>query len=144
MKINEALDIVLDIKSDESGKPTLRVFHTPIGRDVFELNYRLLSSVFSELWAPGSFHALSAGPRIASMVLRDVSRKQAEGALDEYDKNNNAAVSFLNEIRRLSMILVPTSAGWEKIPVQSALSKGIIDEEEWEEVESALSSPSSP
>lgn len=138
MKINDNLDIILDLRTNEEGKSTLRLFHTPISRDVFELNYRLLSSVFSEIWGQGSFHAMSAGPRIASMVLRDVCKRQADASSEEYDSQNNAAISFLNELKRLSMILAPGSSGWEKIPVQSAISRGIIDPEEWQEAESSL------
>ncbi len=138
MKINNDLDIVLDIRSDEDGKPTLRLFHTPVSRDVFELNYRLLSSVFSEIWGQGSFHAMSAGPRIASMVLKDICKRQHEGSSEEYDSQNNPAVSFLNELKRLTLILAPTPSGWEKIPVQSAISRGILDLEEWQEAESSL------
>ncbi len=138
MKINDNLDIILDIRSDEEGKPTLRLFHTPITRDVFELNYRLLSSVFSELWGQGSFHAMSAGPRIASMVLKDIAKRQSDLSPEEYDDQNNPAVSFLNELKRLTMILAPGPSGWEKIPIQSAISKGIIDPEEWQEAESSL------
>ena len=138
MKINENLDIVLDIRQNEDGKPTLRVFHVPISRDVFELNYRILSATFSEVWAPGSFHAMSVGPRISSMVLKDVARRQSEASDETPDDRTNPAASFLSEIKRLSMILCPTPSGWEKIPVQSAISKGIIDEEEWQEVESVL------
>lgn len=138
MKINDNLDIILDIRQDEAGKATLRLFHTPIDRDVFELNYKLLSSVFSEIWGQGSFHAMSAGPRIASMVLKDVAKKQALSDSEDYDPQNNISTSFLNEIKRLTMILAPSASGWEKIPVQSAIARGVIDLEEWQEAESSL------
>ncbi len=138
MTINDTLDLVFDIRTDESDKPTLRLFHKTISRDVFELNYRLLSSVFSEIWSQGSFHAMSVGPRIASMVLKDTAKRLFDGPPEEYDNDRNPASSLLEEIKRLSMVLAPTPSGWEKIPVQSALSRNLIDEEEWQEVESSL------
>lgn len=138
MTINDNLEIVFDIRTDEANRPTLRIFHRTISRDVFEINYKLLSAVFSELWSQGSYHALSVGPRIASLALKDLAKKMAESLPDDSGTAPNPAHTLLEEMKRLSLILVPTPSGWEKIPVQTALSRHLIDEEEWSEVESAL------
>ncbi|WP_244116435.1 hypothetical protein [Burkholderia gladioli] len=133
MQINEAMNLVVPIVSDESG---VRVwgYHTPISRQVFEANYRVLAATKAALASQGSYYLMDAGPRVAALTLRDEGARQAEarGGKDE------ATPALLAEIHRLTMVLVPTAAGWDLQPVESAIASGKMDAEDWSEAESGI------
>ncbi|MDA8416056.1 MAG: hypothetical protein M0Z78_03115 [Betaproteobacteria bacterium] len=106
----------------------LNIYHTPISREVFEANYLLLAATKSSIASKGIHYAMDSGPRIASLLLRDEARKEVE------DKGP----SFFLELARLSIVLVPTENGWEKLPVELAINSGKLDLTDWKEVESSI------
>lgn len=107
----------------------LNIYHTPISREVFEANYLLLAATKSSIASKGIHYAMDSGPRIASLLLRDEARKEAQD-----DKGQ----SFFLELARLSIVLVPTENGWEKLPVELAINSGKLDLTDWKEVESSI------
>ncbi len=107
----------------------LKVYHTPISRQVFEANYKALAVTRVELAGHGLDFQMDAGPRIAALTLMDELRKSGD---EEKGK------AFMTELSRLSMILIPAEQGWEMKPVSVAISSGKLDAEEWREVESAI------
>jgi len=132
--INDALNLVLPIRSDENGAQ-LYAFHTPISREVFEANYRLLGAVKANLMSKGPAYNVSSGPIVAALTLKDEGRKDAA---DNGENGDGGASALLNELKRLTVVLAPTSAGWETLPIDAAISQGYIDAEEWSETESAI------
>lgn len=140
MKLNDALNVVIPVRSDESGA-RVHAYHIPISREVFEANYRHLAATKAHLAGKGIYYQMDSGPRIAAMVLRDEVRRDAEtaGDLDDSGKpSDKAAVALFAEIKRLTTILAPTANGWESIPVDRAIQTDAIDREEWDEALSAL------
>lgn len=136
MQINEANNLVIPLRDDG-----VQVFHTPISRDVFEANYRILAATKSVLGSKGIYYQMDSGPRIASLTLKDEGQKDA-AARGDFDgignPNDGGALALLAEIKRLTMILAPTKNGWDMIPVDAAIAAKVIDAEEWQEVESAI------
>ena len=140
MQINENLNLVVPIRSDDKGVQVYG-FHTPISREVFEANYRILSATKSALASKGTYYQMDAGPRITSLTIKDEARKDAaeRGDLDESGKpRDDTAVALLAEIKRLTMILAPSPDGWDSIPVDVAIQQKVIDAEEWQEAESSI------
>lgn len=140
MQINESLNLVFPIRSDDKG-PIIYAYHSPISRDVFEANYRILSATKSALSSKGAHFLMDAGPRIAALTLRDEGRKDAadRGEFDPQGKPLDGGAEALSvELKRLTTVLLPSASGWENVPVDAALSRGSIDPEEWKEAESAL------
>lgn len=138
--INEALNLVLPARSDEKGV-LIYAYHSPISREVFEANYRLLAATKSALAGKGVFYMMDAGPRIASLAFKDEGRKDAleRGDVDaKGNPNEDYVTAFMAEIRRLTTILAPTANGFQPIPVDAAIAQNIIDDEEWTETESAI------
>ncbi len=133
MQIDEKFRLVLPARVADDGVPLLRIYHTPISREIFEANYRIIGATFSALMQPS---ARIGAPRIAALRLRD------EGAADAREHGtlpaDGGAVALLGEIKRLSCVLAPQGAQWIMVPVDAAVSQGIIDDEDWREVESAL------
>src|SRR6185437_16466675 len=106
MKINDALNVVLPVRDGPSGTE-VSSFHTPISREVFEANYRLLAYTKANLAAEGIYYQMDSGPRIAAMVLRDKAIHDAEG-LGDVDASGKpsarAAESLFQELKRLTTI----------------------------------------
>jgi len=141
MKINSDLNIVLPVRTDEKGNVLVHGYHTPISRAVFEANYRVLAATKSALAGKGIHYQMDAGPRIAGLVLRDESAKESRevGNYDADGKPNmDGALALLADIKRLTMILVPTPEGWAYKPVDVAIANGFIDDEEWGELSSQI------
>lgn len=140
MNINDALNLVVPVKDGPSGT-SVQAFHTPISREVFEANYKLLAYTKANLAAEGIYYQMDSGPRIAAMVLRDKARQEAElrgEAEDSGKPSAKAADALFEELKRLTTILGPTPNGWQTLPVDAALQAGILSRDEWDETLSAI------
>ncbi|MDE3023901.1 MAG: hypothetical protein KGI54_18950 [Pseudomonadota bacterium] len=141
MRINENLNLVLPVREDEDGNPLVYAFHTPITREIFEASFRIIAATKASLFGKGFVFAADTGPRIAALTLKDEGRRDAEsrGEVDEQGHpRDGGAHALLAEIKRLTLILAPSSHGWDMLPVDTAIHSEYMDEDEWREVESAL------
>ncbi len=153
MRIDDNLNLVLPLRSHEAvrkdaeGKEIreevvdLYAFHTPISREVFEIHYRILAATKAALLGKGLQFAYLSGAQIATLRLKDEGLQEAaeRGSLDRNGKVfDDKTPAFLGEIRRLTLILVPTDHGYEALPVDVCLQRNLIEDEEWQEVESAI------
>lgn len=147
-QVNEDLNLVLPavvdvVTHDEQTREVTRLwaYHTPISRQVFEANYRVLSATKAAIFSKGGFYAMDVGPRVAALTLKDEGLKDAaaRGSVDELGKPiDDATGALLAEIRRLTNILVPGSAGWDLLPVDAAIGQGHMTQDDWSEVEAAI------
>ena len=135
MKIDDKIRLVLPVS------PTATAYHTPISREVFEANYRIIAATHSALFGKGLEYAAQSGPVIARLRLLDEGKKDALERRD-FDMDGNptdgGALSLLKEIKRLTVLVVPGHDGWDILPVDEAIRAGHIDAEEWTEVEAAI------
>lgn len=120
MKITETLNLAIDCNG-------VTIFHTPISRDVFDTNYRIFAATKAALAGKGTAYQVESAPQIASLALKDEAQKE------ELD-----ARSVLSEIKRLSTVLVPSADGYDYLPIDTAINRGMIDAEDWKEAESSL------
>jgi hypothetical protein len=127
MRINEEMSIVIPIRDD------LMLYHIPLSREVYEANLVLLASAKTAMVKKGIHFIMDSGPRVAASLIRDEAARDAK----ERGEQDHAADALLAEIRRLSTVLAPTSSGYEQLPVDVAISRDVIDAEEWQEAESA-------
>ncbi len=138
MQINSALNIVIPIRFDDAGSATIYAYHTPISREVFEANYRLIGGTLAML------QSKSVGTNVvdvATLALKDIGRRDArEWGLPEglSIEDGGMAVPLLAELKRLTQIISPSPAGYITIPVDVALNTKAIDPDDWSEAESAL------
>ena len=138
--VNNALNLVIPMGA-EKDDVSAYVYHTPISQEVFTANYRALSAAKSALAAKGLYYMMDSGPRVAALALRDEGLKDAaeRGEFDADGKPSDKRTSaLLGEIKRLTTVLVPDGAQWSTLPVDIAIQQGNMDEEEWNEVESAI------
>ena len=132
MRINDDLKIVIPIGDTNDAAPCVQAFHIPISRDVFEQNFKIIAATKASMFSAGSARAASVGMTIAALTLRD------EGATLAGGNGDGGASALLAEIKRLTTILAPTESGFEQLPVDIAIKQGIIDAEDWREVEAQL------
>ncbi len=141
MNLTEALNLSIPLRRAENGDVIIHGYHTPISREVFEANYRILAATKAAIFGKGIAFASDSGPRIAALRLRDEARQDAleRGDLDrDGNLHDRGATALLAELKRLTMALVPTPQGWSQVPIEVAISSGAIDAEDWSEAESAL------
>jgi hypothetical protein len=129
MKIDRKLNIVIPVETESKG--LIYVHSTPISRDVFEQFYLELGKVFSQCFdSINQAHLALTAPQLAYPALKTMTIKA--GNWEEVKKG------LINEIVRLTNVLVTGEKGWESIPLDLAIKREILDEDEESEVLSAL------
>lgn len=125
--MNEKLHLVIPIYQEADGVEVVYAYvhAAPVSREVFEANFRNLSKTFAAIHGEGLGEL--AGPRIAALMLREVARDS---------RDEEGARALMNEIRRLSNILIRTPAGWETMPFADAIEH--LDPDDVSEVENAI------
>src|SRR5215831_13634119 len=110
VRISRSLNLVVPVDT-EAG--TIYVHSTPISRDVFERYYLVLSKTFAQIYQEGL--AAIAGPRVGFLLLRDVAQntRGTNGAPNAWEGTDGVANGLINEIRRLTNVIMPGPAGWE-------------------------------
>lgn len=135
--ITDDLKLVLPVRGDKEGL-AVHAYHTPISRAVFEANFRLLASTRAAMLSQGAVYMMDSGPRIAALTLREQGRRLAEADGVRDDDGEGGAKALLGEIARLTTILAPGDRGWDMVPVEEAIKRGVMDDEEWGEVLSSI------
>lgn len=131
MRINERLNLVIPCYRDD-GEPYAWAHSVPLSREAFNANYVLLGRTFEAIHMEGM--GVITGPRLSALALRDVAKALAgpDGDPDQI------TAPFLNELRRVSNVMIGTPAGWESVPLQEAVSRKLLDDDDIDEVESIL------
>ena len=129
MKIDRKLNIVIPV--DIGAEEKIFVHSTPISRDVFETYYAQLGAVFTKCFdAINQAHLALTAPQLAYPALKKIS----------LDSNTWDSVQkgLVNEIIRLSNVIMVGSNGWESIPLDLAIKREMLDEDTAAEVLSSL------
>ena len=119
----------MQVQTDENG--LVYIHSTSVSRSVFEQFYLELGKVFSQCFdAINQAHLALTAPQLAYPALKTMAIKA--GNWEEVKKG------LINEIVRLTNVLVTGEKGWESIPLDLAIKREILDEDEESEVLSAL------
>lgn len=152
MRIDEKRNLVIPIVTDTVTKKVkgrdvaenvVRVYgyHSPISREVFEANFRVLAATKAALSSKGSHYLMGAGPRVAALTLKDEGQKDA-ASRGSFDGDGNVVdaetPAFLEELKRLTTVLCAGAHGWEHLPVDVAIQQEKFDSEDWEEALASL------
>lgn len=118
-------------------EPVLWAYHIPISEAVFEANYRILAQTRFDLRYDTQLgYTSSSALRIATLTLRDAAKRDAaeHGTPD-------MGPAFLNELANLTTFIAPSTTpgiGFEYLPAEQAVKRGVITAGEWKEVEAFL------
>jgi len=138
MQISKTLNLVVPIQTDSG---TIYVHSRPILRETFKQYCIILAKTLNTLYAEGI--SQGTGPSIASMVLETIA-KENEPANPPHDWNGNGSTwsgkfgvkhGLMEEIRRLSNVIVPTAQGWQSVPISEAIKQGYLSDQDVEEAE---------
>ena len=129
MEIDRKLNLVIGI---DQGKWTIYVHSMPISAEIFKRYYKVIGRTFSEIFKTGL--DFTAGPRVAAMLLEDVAR-----ALNMWDGTDGVQNGLLNEIRRLTHVVLPDQGGaWTVLPMEEVVRRKLISDEDLSEVDNAI------
>lgn len=103
----------------------------PVSLEVWRNYFLILAKTYSQIFAQG-LHSI-AGPSVACLMLERLAR--IDGV---WEGESGVQQGLLNEIRRLTNIVLPTGKGWETVPYEVALSRQLIDPEDIEQIEGAI------
>lgn len=126
MKISKKLNLVIPMELDDGG--TYYAHSTPLSREAFEKYYKLIARTFSAMYEDGM--STIAGPRVAALMLRS--------AAEELQLDEGIVAELLNEVRRLTNVMLPSEEGWQAIPFQAAVNRGMIDDDAAAELEGQI------
>ena len=132
MKIDKKLNLVSNITRSDGSIVYLHV--TPFPYEVVEEYCVLLGNLFTNFIA-------QVGPlgsaRVAAMMLRKRLRQDMEARKQE---NQSLAeppqtLTIVDEIQRLTVVVYSDDGQWKTAPLEVAFKQGIIDPDEYREVE---------
>lgn len=126
--LNKKLNIAIPIETESSGK--IWAHSVPISYEVFDSNWLLLTKTLSNLYSNGIGPAMA--PRIAARMLKDTAK--------EIDEKNDISINLMQEIYRLTNILMPNAngSGWRTMPFIEVKNRKMIDDQSISEVENAI------
>lgn len=123
MKIDKKLNLVTNIARDDGSIVYLHV--TPFPYEVVEENCILLGNLFTKFIS--QVGGLGAA-RVAAMMLRQSMKA-------EVDSGRQAGPTLVDDIQRLTVVIHNDGGQWKTVPLEVAFKQGIIDPDEYREVE---------
>lgn len=132
MKITRDLKIVIPLETEKSGR--CYVYSLPLSRQLFEQYVIELGETYSACF--GGYdpkHIAMTAPQLAFPILKSVATR-----LGTWEGPSGVQNGLINELSRLTTVAHATSDGWQQVPLHTALTRGVIDEDEHSEVLSSL------
>ena len=113
---------------------TVHIHSTAVSREIFEQFYLELGKVFSQCFeSDNPSHVALSAPRLAYPSLKSIATQSGT-----WDGPSGVKFGLINEIIRLTNVIYCGENGWETLPFDLAIKRGIIDEDEEAEVMSSL------
>ena len=122
----------MQVQTDENG--LVYVHSSSISRSVFEQFYLEIGKVFSQCFdSVNQAHLALSAPQLAYPALKSISMKAGN-----WDGAGGVKFGLVNEIVRLTSVLVSGENGWESLPLDIAVKRNVINEDEEAEILSSL------
>lgn len=132
MKIDRNLNLVMQLETEKNGK--VYIHSSSISRSVFEQFYLELGKVFSQCFdSVNQAHLALSAPQLAYPALKSIAQKAGN-----WDSAGGVKFGLVNEIIRLTNVLISGNNGWEQMPLDVAVKRELLDEDEEAEVLSSL------
>ena len=127
ISVNEKLHLVMPVFADEGDSVVAYVHSAPVSREVIEAHFMLFARTFSLIYQKGL--SIVGGTGSAHMLLRMVAK-------DEDDEDGY--VALMNEMRRLTNVMMRQPTGWEALPFQDVVDHKMLNEDDLSEVTNAI------
>ena len=131
-QINRKLAFTFAIEGADGG--VVQVYSAPLSRAAFETYYRELGKVFTSCFAgQEAEHVALTAPQLALAALKD-----AAGANWDPEGKVGVKTGLVGEIKRLTTVAFPGPDGWESLPLDVGIKRGIVDDDGEAEILSNL------
>jgi hypothetical protein len=132
MKIDQKLNLVFPVDTAEHGMAY--VHSMPLSRAVFELYYDVIGKVFTRCFdGEDPKHVALTAPQIAYAALKTIA-----AANNNWEGQNGVRAGLVNELIRLTSVMYVGDKGWESLPLDVAVKRGVFDEDNEAEALSAI------
>jgi hypothetical protein len=128
MRVDKKLNLV--VPCEQEGGEIIYFHSIPILKETFQRYSLVIAATFCKLLVNG---LQSMGARIAAFTLQEVAEE-----MEKWEGTQGVKEGLLNEIDRLTNVLVMGANGWESVPVQTAIARGGIDEDDYEEAKQKI------
>lgn len=132
MKIDKKLNLVTSVTREDGSIVYLHV--TPFPYEVVEEHCVLLGNLFTNF-------ITQIGPlgsaRVAAMMLKKRLKQEQEARLEDGKSLSDLpkSLTLVDEIQRLTVVIHNVGGQWKTTPLEVAFNQGIIDPDEYREVE---------
>nr|WP_085841943.1 hypothetical protein [Klebsiella quasipneumoniae] len=132
MKIDKKLNLVTSVTREDGSIVYLHV--TPFPYEVVEEHCVLLGNLFTNF-------ITQVGPlgsaRVAAMMLKKRLKQEQEARLEDGKSLSELpkSLTLVDEIQRLTVVIHNVGGQWKTTPLEVAFNQGIIDPDEYREVE---------
>lgn len=132
MKIDKKLNLVTSVTREDGSTVYLHV--TPFPYEVVEEHCALLGNLFTNF-------ITQVGPlgsaRVAAMMLKKRLKQEQEARLEDGKSLSDLpkSLTLVDEIQRLTVVIHNVGGQWKTTPLEVAFNQGIIDPDEYREVE---------
>jgi hypothetical protein len=127
MVIDAALKLVIE-RAREADGATFYVYAQAISRNTAKEFWRVIQAAVGKLYFGGGNPTIA--PRFAAEAIREAAKEM--GLSERVEQH------LIGEIKRLAIVVAPGAAGWENMPFEEALKRGVLSEDEADELESAI------
>lgn len=135
MRIDKRLHLVVPIYADDAKTSVAAYIHsTPLSEEAIDRHFLLLAQTFSQTFSQGL--GVGAGPAVAMRLLRRIAENTK--AWTNEDGSPGDAKLLVEEMRRLTTVIVPGTDGWQQVPLQVAVDRNFISAEDRSEVENGI------
>jgi hypothetical protein len=132
--INRSLNLAIEIPGNGS---SIHFHSMPLMRETVRKYHLVLSKVFSQIYQEGL--SIIAGPRVAGMMLESVAKETGRGhGANWWDGQDGVQNGLINEIKRLTNVIVMQDGRWVTLQVPTALQQKLISNDDWDEVEGEI------
>ena len=135
LRIDRRLNLVIPVYEDDGAAIRAYVHSTPLAREHADLYFLILAQTFSQIWNQGL--GAAAGPGVALKLLTKIAKDGGEWE-DRKDGEKGVKNGLIEEIRRLTMVVIKDGSAWSPVPLQVAVDRKIINGDDQSEVENAI------
>ena len=139
MRLDKKLNLVIPLERENE---TAYVHAMPVSFATFELFSLIFAKTYSTLMSQGL--GPIAGPSVAMVLLKETAENTYRRINEKGERESwlpgpdGVELGLLAEIRRLTNYLYLDNGSWTQVPLEAALSRGILEEEEVFEVNNQL------
>lgn len=136
MRIDKKLNLVLPIFGEDEATVIAWVHSAPLAAEVVDRYFMTIAQTYSAIFSRGL--GVIGGPAIALRLLTQVAKDAKVWDDDPAAGTVGVARGIVEEMRRLTNVLIAEEGGWSQVPLAVAVQRGAISAEDAGAAENAI------